>query len=80
MSMPKPAGPAEKLMNTLNNFYGNSINYDLTRQWTLHDGIFKYDFAWLTEKFTQDEVRDKAKWLFENLYGISPDDLEKIKP
>lgn len=70
----------ENLMNTLNNFYGNSINYDLTRQWTLHDGIFKYDFAWLTEKFTQDEVRDKAKWLFENLYGISPDDLEKIKP
>lgn len=68
----------DNLMNTLNNFYGNSINYDLTRQWTLQKDDFKYDYSWLTEEFTQDEVRDKAKWLFQNLYGISPDKLETL--
>ena len=68
----------DNLMNTLNNFYGNSINYDLTRQWTLQKDGFKYDYSWLTEEFTQDEVRDKAKWLFQNLYGISPDKLETL--
>ncbi|WP_144241822.1 hypothetical protein [Pseudomonas chlororaphis] len=73
-------GVSEKnLINTLNSFYGNSINYDLTRQWTIQSGNFKYDYLWLTESFEESVVRDKAQWLFEGLYGITPDTIENIK-
>ena len=53
--------------------------YDLTRQWILKDGPFEYDYGWLSQSHTNDELADWVKGAFERLYGVSPDDFEILQ-
>lgn len=67
-----------KLQELVNNFYAWVSMYELTRQWLVEEGEFKYDFGWLTSKFSDDEVK---KWVDENFKlstGIYPDTFEII--
>lgn len=65
----------ENISETFNNFYGHSILYDLSRQWVIGKGEFKYDYSWLSEKYSEDELKAWAESLFKNLYKISPDNI-----
>ena len=67
-----PGKDRESVFRTLNTFYGNSLVYDLTRQWILQDGPFKYDYSWLTEQ-PSEKYAEWAKKQFELLYGAHPD-------
>lgn len=66
------AEPAD-LTKTLSIFFGNIILYDLTRQWTLHDGPFKYDFAWLSQTQSPASLKEWSGEVFKSTYGIHPD-------
>jgi hypothetical protein len=73
-----PDKDEDGLKNTLNIFYQNVILYDLTKQWTLTPGEFKYDYEWLSDKHSYDALADWAKKLFNSVYGVSPDEFEVL--
>ena len=64
--------------NTMDKFYSWITLYDLTRQWIINEGEFKYDYLWLTSKFPQNEVEKWAKEPFKLLFKCSPDDFTYI--
>jgi len=69
----------EKLITkTMNEFYTWVTLYGLVKQWIMEDGDFKYDYLWLTSKFTQSETREWAKSIFKQKYNCSPDEFESI--
>jgi hypothetical protein len=68
------------LINTLSVFYGNIVLYDLTRQWVLKEGAFVYDYAWLSQARSTEEIADWAKGLFNHVYSVRPDDFEILRP
>ncbi|QOZ44772.1 hypothetical protein XH89_15780 [Bradyrhizobium sp. CCBAU 53340] len=71
-----PGKAPEAITKTLSNFYANIINYDLTRQWILDEGPFRYDFDWLTQTYSKAEMADWAKTRFEQVFRVHPDTFE----
>ncbi|OKO80577.1 hypothetical protein [Bradyrhizobium sp. AS23.2] len=67
-----PGKDQASVFQTLNMFYGNNLVYDLTRQWILQNGPFKYDYSWLTEN-PPAKYAEWANKQFEKLYGAHPD-------
>lgn len=61
----------EFVENTFNTFYSWVATYDLIRQWVVGEGDFKYDFMWLTSKYSNNEVEDWASGRFKEVFGIS---------
>ncbi|MEP4974591.1 hypothetical protein [Parvibaculum sp.] len=59
-----------------NRFYVGVVLYDLVRQWILQDGPFLYEFDWLTQDFSQTQIEEWAKSIFERLFGMNPDNFE----
>ncbi|MFQ3246608.1 MAG: hypothetical protein ACI9SP_003261 [Arenicella sp.] len=65
-----------RVSQAFDEFYVSIVNYDLVRQWVIETGEFKYDFFWLTSKYS---LEDGKKWAisnFENMIGISPESFE----
>lgn len=58
------------LANTLNMFSGNSIVYNLSRQFIYEDGPFNFNFSWLSEKHSEDDWKEFGEKQFKHLYGI----------
>jgi hypothetical protein len=63
---------------TLNVFFGSIILYDLTRQWILEDGPFRYDFHWLTGRTDNGKLIARAQSIFEATFGVHPDAFELV--
>ena len=63
------------LMKTYNLFYGNNMVYDLTRQWVIQDGPFRYDYSWLSRRHPPEALEAHAKRLFARVFGASPDEF-----
>lgn len=57
-------------------FYSWVAMYDLSRQWIMEDGPFRYNFLWLTSKHPEAEIKQWATKQFEGAYGVSPDSFE----
>ncbi len=70
-----PGKNEDNLANTLNNFFGNNLIYNLSRQWVLRDDDFSYDFRWLSDTVGQDEWKEFGNKAFEKLYGVSIDNI-----
>jgi hypothetical protein len=64
------------IKDTMNLFYSWVSLYDLTRQWVIEDGDFKYNYLWLTSKFSQQETKEWAKSIFEKQFSCNPDDFK----
>ncbi len=62
----------DQLVQTLTEFYQWNVIYDLVDQWILEPGVFDLPFDWLTES-TNDEIFHWSNRLFENVYGVRPD-------
>ena len=62
----------ENAENILNRFYSWIVMYELTRQWIAQDGDFKFDFFWLTSKFSHSELNEWVSHQFESAYGVAP--------
>jgi hypothetical protein len=71
-----PGKEEAALVETLSIFYANVIMYDMTRQWILQNGPFRYEYKWLSQTQPQQEMAEFAKAGFEKLYGANPDDFE----
>ena len=66
------------VMNTFQSFYAGFSLYDLTRQWIAEAGAFRFDYAWLQPRGTDDEVERWASQQFESTFGVSPGDFELV--
>jgi hypothetical protein len=75
-----PGKDEAALIRTLSTFYANISIYDLTRQWILADGPFQYDYRWLSQSYSPQEMTDFVKSNFKQMYGVSPDDFEILLP
>jgi hypothetical protein len=73
-----PGRSSEAIRTMLNIFFGSIILYDLTRQWILEDGPFRYDFYWLTGRHNNDDLIFWAKANFKAMFGADPDAFEMI--
>ncbi|MFB7143369.1 hypothetical protein ACWGMK_00760 [Agrobacterium deltaense] len=69
-----PGREESSVKNFVNTFFGSMLVFDLTLQWILEPGAFKYDFKWLTGKKDNTELIKIAKKQFKAVYGFSPDD------
>jgi hypothetical protein len=68
-----PGAQSLDLTRTLSIFYGNIIVYDLTQQWILQDGPFRYRFKWLSQTQSEAKTAEWAASAFESAYGVHPD-------
>jgi hypothetical protein len=73
-----PGRSQAAIQKTLNVFFGSIILYDLTRQWILEDGPFRYDFRWLTGRCDNNELVDWAKTNLKAMFGVDPDSIEMV--
>lgn len=74
-----PGIPEENLTKTLDNFFGFNVLFNLVRQWTLEDGPFKFDFAWLSEDHSAIEWQNWAEQLFQEKFGVRISDIGLMK-
>lgn len=73
------AGRSEKdVQETFDDFYMNNVIYDLTRQWITQPGPFTYDYRWLSQKGSDQELQDFAERSFEGVYGVRPSNVDVL--
>lgn len=66
------------LKRTLDAFMGSTILYDLTLQWILRDGPFRYDYRAITSASRADAMTEWAKNAFKGTFGYHPDDFQHL--
>ena len=67
------AGREESLVsNMFNAFFEGNVVYDMTHQWIVQPGPFKYEYDWLTSG-AKSEVKQFVDGAFEHAYGVTPD-------
>lgn len=73
-----PGREGEALKRTLDAFMGSTILYDLTLQWILRDGPFRYDYRAITSASRADAMTEWAKSAFKATFGYHPDDFQHM--
>jgi hypothetical protein len=61
------------VMQTFQNFYSGFALYDLTQQWIIASGRFRYDYRWLQPHGATEQVKAWADRSFIDVYGVPPD-------
>lgn len=73
------AGRSEKdVQETFDDFYMNNVIYDLTRQWITQPGHFTYNYRWLSQKGSDQEIQEFAERSFEGVYGVRPSSVNVL--
>jgi len=73
-------GKEESLVyEAFNSFYSFNVTYDMTRQWIVTPGPFKYDYGWLSLSGSPNDYKGFADRHFEMAYGIAPDSFEILQ-
>lgn len=73
------AGRSEKdVQATFDDFYMNNVTYDLTRQWITQPGHFTYNYRWLSQKGSDQEIQEFAERSFEGVYGVRPSSVNVL--
>lgn len=75
-----PDKKPEAILATYNAFFGGILIYDLTHQWILEKGPFRYNYDWLTTSYSVDMIAESAKRTFERILGANPDAFDILDP
>lgn len=67
------------LQETFDSFYAMNLTYDLTRQWITERGPFKYDYSWLSQSGSYEDIEGFATRAFKSVYGVNPKEAVLIK-
>lgn len=67
-----PGKDETAVQQTFDTFYSWVSMYDLSRQWIIENGDFRYSYGWLTSKHSKSELEAWASQHFEFSYGIKP--------
>lgn len=68
----------ENTMETFQAFYQFNTIYDMTFKWITEKGPFKYDYRWLTSKYSDEDMKEWVRNNFKDSYSIYPEDLKTI--
>lgn len=60
------------VQETFDDFYANNVIFDLTHQWITEPGPFKYQYRWLSQKGSDQDIQQFAERCFESVYGVRP--------
>ena len=71
-----PSRSEEATQKVFEAFYMWIGIYELTRQWLVEPAAFKYDFFWLTSKFSEAEIKAWADHHFQLSWGVLPDSFK----
>ncbi len=74
----QPGRSEEMLQNVFNEFYHNSVVYDLVNQWISEPGPFRYDVRWLAASAPQAEAELFLRRQFKTVFGHDPVDVEIV--
>ncbi|MCR8556582.1 hypothetical protein KXD93_02965 [Mucilaginibacter sp. BJC16-A38] len=66
----------QQVDETLNGFFAWNSVYDMVRQWIIEDGPFKFNYEWLSSKYTHEEMKEWASKNFETSFGLRPEDFK----
>lgn len=67
------------VQEVFDDFYANNVLFDLTHQWITEPGPFRFDYRWLTQQGTNQEIQDFAEQCFQSVYGVRPSAVDLIK-
>lgn len=74
-----PDGREEaNVQEVFNDFYAHNVVFDLTNQWVTLPGSFKYDFQWLSQRGSKEEIKNFCEQSFESAYGVRPSSVELL--
>jgi hypothetical protein len=74
-----PAGADEPtVFRTFENFYAHHVVYELTRQWIVAPGPFRYEYRWLQPTGTDAAIKAWTDGNFSKGYGVMPDEFELL--
>lgn len=73
-----PGKDSDAMEATFNAFYANIMVYDVIDQWILEDGPFVYNFSWVSQQYPVEEIAERVRYLFGNLFGFTPDEAELL--
>ncbi|TAW39324.1 hypothetical protein ELH26_33880 (plasmid) [Rhizobium leguminosarum] len=68
----------EALKRTLDAFMGSTILYDLTLQWILRDGPFRYNYREITSPERAASMKEWANNSFKRAFGHHPDEFRDM--
>lgn len=68
-----PGKDEKTLQRLVDDFYSWVSIYEMTRQWLVENGPFEYDYGWLTNKFSNSDIKDWADSAFKLGTGVHPD-------
>ena len=72
-----PAGRSQDdMQEAFDGFYAHNVIYDLTRQWITRPGCFEYDYRWLSQRGSGEQIQAFAESRFESVYGVRPSQVE----
>ena len=71
-----PGREQAAIQETMNIFFATLLLYELTAQWILEDGPFRYDYSWLTGTYEHEAMVTYVKNMFERNFGVHPDEFE----
>jgi len=63
----------EQMDETLNDFFAWNATYDMVRKWIVEEGPFKFDYQWLTSKYTDEQMKIWACNHFKTLFNVDPE-------
>lgn len=59
-------------------FYAVHATYDMTQQWITEPGPFRYDYRWLVQNASADDMKSFADRHFHMVFDLWPDDAELL--
>lgn len=66
------------IQKTFNEFYHNMVLFDLTNQWIIAGGPFRYDIAWLAANKSREETKIFLRDQFHAAFNLDPEAVELI--
>ncbi|MBB2951579.1 hypothetical protein [Sphingobacterium sp. JUb56] len=67
----------ENLLETFNQFYLNTMLFELILKWISEDGEFKFDYKWLMNE-RNEEIIPRLKEEFKRMFGIEIDEISHL--
>ena len=60
-------------------FYHNTVVYDLTNQWIAEQGPFRYEIGWLVASASAEEAKVYLRRKFRAAFGLDPEDAQVLE-
>jgi hypothetical protein len=68
----------ENIDATFQLFYAHNTMHDMIFKWIKENGEFKYDYQWLTNEHSEEDMKNWIRKNFKEVFNIFPEDLKVV--